>query len=334
MCGACNDKSSQCTFSSLPGLTRTAALKSEVSQLKTNNGSLIELYWQLKHGSASDAYAIVEQIRSEERILDIPSPAGIRHRGTYGLPTGGLESIVSSSDTAHLRSRQQSAITAPGECDMPNMSEGCQDSCKGVPLSSLADIRSRESYSQQSASTATGSSVGTSLSQESWIGSRFAPLHSGNSDALLQHSLQSNMDAIRKGFELQRALLSEFFYCYEPKAFEELFIDLSSGQTTPIASSMLCEMCAVAVTCGQFVRDSIEPGVLDYWYSMSPSVCTRYLAKSETDLFQVPRDSSSMIVYDTRQQMPSKSLHFWVSSTWRTNQQLLSHISVSGPPLE
>lgn len=334
MCGACNDKSSQCTFSSLPGLTRTAALKSEVSQLKTNNGSLIELYWQLKHGSASDAYAIVEQIRSEERILDIPSPAGIRHRGTYGLPTGGLESIVSSSDTAHLRSRQQSAITAPGECDMPNMSEGCPDSCRGVPLSSLADIRSRESYSQESASTATGSGVGTSLSQESWIGSRFAPLHSGNSDALLQHSLQSNMAAIRKGFELQRALLSEFFYCYEPKAFEELFINLNSGQVTPIASSMLCEMCAVAVTCGQFVRDSIQPGVLDYWYSMSPSVCTRCLAERETDPFQAPRDSSSMTVYNTRQRMPSKSLHFWVSSTWRTNQQLLSHISVSGPPLE
>jgi hypothetical protein len=158
------------------------------------------------------------------------------------------------------------------------------------------DIRSRESYSQESANTATGSSVGTSLCQDSWTGGRFSPYHSGNNDASLRHSLQSNMIAIRKGFELQRALLSEFFYCYEPKAFEELFMNLNSDLIIPIASSMLCEMCAVAVTCGQFVRDSIEPGVLDYWYGMSPSVCTRCLAASETDSFQVPRDSSSMTV--------------------------------------
>jgi hypothetical protein len=81
------------------------------------------------------------------------------------------------------------------------------------------------------------------------------------------------MIAIREGFELQRAQVSEIFYCYEPKAFEELFMNLDNGPATPIASYTLCEMCAVAVTCGQFVRDLdlIEPGVLDYWYSMSPS---------------------------------------------------------------
>jgi hypothetical protein len=104
------------------------------------------------------------------------------------------------------------------------------------------------------------------------------------------------MAAVRTGFELQRSLVSELFYCYEPETFEELFMNLDSGPATPITSSMLCEMCAVAVTCGQFVRDLIEPGVLDCWYGMSPSVCTRCLAESETESSQIPRDSSSTTV--------------------------------------
>ena len=293
MCGACNDKKSRCTFSSLPGLTRTAALKSEVSQLKTNNASLIELYWQLKHGSASDAHAIVEQIRSEERTLDIPSSADVRQRGIYGL-TEGPEAIVASSDTAYIRSRQQSAITGASECDLQNSPEDSPNSSRGFPVSSRMDLKARESHSRDSTYTAGGASVGTSLSQDAWTGSRFTPDHSGNSDALLRQSLHSNMTAIRKGFEVQRSLISELFYCYEPKVFERLFMNLDVDPATPIGKSMLCEMCAVAVTSGQYVRDLIEPGVLDYWYGKSPSVCTRYPAKSETESFQIPHDDNSM----------------------------------------
>jgi hypothetical protein len=292
-CGACNDKNSQCTFSSLPGLTRTAALKSEISQLKTNNGSLVELYWRLKHGSASDAYAIVEQIRSEERTLDIPSPAGIRQRGAYGLPIEGPESIVAPSDTAYLRSRHQSATTGASECDAQNNPEDSPDSFRSLPVSSRMDLKARESHSRESAHTATGASVGTSLSQDAWTISRFARDHGGNGDALLRQSLQSNMTAIRKGFEIQRSLISELFYCYEPKVFEVLFMNLDVDPATPIGKAMLCEMCAVAVTSGQYVRDLIEPGVLDYWYGKSPSVCTRCSAKSETESFQIPHDDNS-----------------------------------------
>jgi hypothetical protein len=290
VCGACNDKNLQCTFSSLPGLTRTAALKSEVSQLKTNNGSLIELYWQLKHGSASDAYAIVAQIRSEARTIDVPSFAGIQQRSAVGLPDP--ESMASSSDTAYLRSRQQSAITGPSEGDVQNSSEDSRDSFRGFPLSSLIDLEVRESHSRKSTTTATGAGVDTSPPPDSWTSSRFTPDHSGNSDALLRQSLQSNMIAIRNGFEVQRSLISELFYCYEPKDFEELFKNLGTGPANPIASSMLCEMCAVAVASGQYVRDLIEPGVLDYWYGMSPSVATRYPAKSEAESFQMPRGDS------------------------------------------
>jgi hypothetical protein len=297
VCGACSDKSSQCTFSSLPGLTRTAALKSEVSQLRTNNGSLIELYWQLKHGSASDAYAIVEQIRSEERTLDVPSLMGVQQRGTVGLPTG--ESMASYSDTAYPQFRRQSTISIPSGCDVPNSSEDSPDSTRGAALSSLMGVKAREIHSRESATTATGASVGMSLSQGSWTG-QFPPHHSGSRDALLRHSLQHNMTAIRKGFEIQRSLLSELFFRYEPKAFEELFTNLSRGPESPIASPMLCEMCAVAVTSGQYVRDLIEPGVLDYWYSMSPSQYTRYPAEKETESFQMPRDNSSMTVSSPR----------------------------------
>ena len=299
MCGACNYKNLQCTFSSLPGLTRTAALKSEVSQLKTNNGSLIELYWQLKHGSVSDAYAIVEQIRSEEGALDIQSPAGVRQRGTCDS-----ESIASSSGTAHRHSSQQSTIAAPSEFGKPNSSENSPESYRSAPLSFLMDVKARESYSQGSSATTTGASVDASLSRPSWAGSRFAPRHNENSDTLLRHSLQSNMDAIRKGFEVQWSKISELFYCYEPKAFEELFENLDRGPEFPISSPILCEICAVAVTAGQYVRDLIEPGVLDYWYGMSPSTCTQCSAKSETESLQMLRDSESKTVLNPRQRMP------------------------------
>jgi hypothetical protein len=207
-------------------------LKSEVSQLKTNNGSLIELYWQLKHGSASDAYAIVEQIRSEARTIDMPSFAGIQQRSAVGLPDP--ESIASSSDTAYLRSRQQSAITGPSEGDVQNISEDSPDSFRGFPLSSLIDLEVRESHTRESTTTATGAGVDTSLSLDSWTSSRFTPDHSGKSNALLRQSLQSNMIAIRNGFEVQRSLISELFYCYEPKDFEELFKNLGTGPANPI----------------------------------------------------------------------------------------------------
>ena len=290
MCGACKDKDSQCTFSSLPGLTRTAALKSEVSQLKTNNGSLIELYWQLKYGSASDAHAIVEQIRSEERTIDVPSPTGPVQMGVHRALNGRSDSIISSSDTAYSHSRQQPA----SEYGMANNPENNSESCRGVPLSSLRDLKARESHSRESASAITDASAGRSLSQTSWTGSHLAPQHRGGQYALLRQSLQSNMNIIRKGFGIQRLLASEVFYCYEPEAFDELFRNLDMDTESRIGSPMLCEMCAVAVTSGQYVRDSIEPGLLDYWYGMCPSACTPYLAEGKTESFQMPRDNSSM----------------------------------------
>jgi hypothetical protein len=72
VCGACVHRNSTCTFQSLPGLTRTAALKFEVAQLRMDTNNLLELYRQLRDGSAVDAWNLVEKIRSGEAPIDVP----------------------------------------------------------------------------------------------------------------------------------------------------------------------------------------------------------------------------------------------------------------------
>jgi hypothetical protein len=52
-------------------------------------------------------------------------------------------------------------------------------------------------------------------------------------------------------------------------AFESLISCLKQANLDPLGSSILCEICAVAVVAGQYVRDSLEPGLLDRWYSRS-----------------------------------------------------------------
>ena len=242
----------------------------------------------------------------------MPSPATIKQRGTSGLPTGGDESIVSPSDTACLRSRQQSAIAASSGWGKPNNSEDNKNACRGAPLSSLSltDLKARDSYSRESATTSTDSIAGTSVSQNSWTDSLFVPDRRRDRDTVLRKSLQSNMTSIRKGFELQRSFTAELFFCYEPRAFEELFAILTGDPRFPIASPRLCEMFAVAVTSGQYVRDLIEPDVLDCWYGTFQSKRTHYLTKGKTESLQMPHDNNSMVVSSLHQPLRSRSLHF------------------------
>jgi len=190
--------------------------------------------------------------------------------GAYELPSGSYESMAPPSD---FGTRQQLAATAPSDYGMPNNLEDDSSSnpCRGAPLSpfSLVDPKAREAQSRTSATTSTGSSAGTSLYQNSWTDCHFLPQQSDYRVTALRQSLQSKMTSIRKGFELQRSFIAELFFCYEPQTFEELFTDLTGDPRFPIASSMLCEMCAVAVAAGQYVRDLIEPDVLDCWYGKS-----------------------------------------------------------------
>ena len=85
-------------------------------------------------------------------------------------------------------------------------------------------------------------------------------------DELLQKSLQANLSTIQQGFKVQQSCMSEIFFCYNQKTFDELIACLKHDQTEPQTSAVLCELCAVAIVAGQYVQDWIKPGLLDHWY--------------------------------------------------------------------
>jgi hypothetical protein len=90
-----------------------------------------------------------------------------------------------------------------------------------------------------------------------------------NDDSTLHYSLQANLEAIQEGFKVQQSCMSEIFLCHDQKSFESLLTWLKQDNTTPPTSSVLCELCAVAVVAGRYVQDSFEPGLLGRWYGES-----------------------------------------------------------------
>lgn len=85
-------------------------------------------------------------------------------------------------------------------------------------------------------------------------------------DTSLQISLESNYDQIREGFSVQRMCISEIFYCHDSDTVERLFERLSIRESISVPLPLLCELCALAATSGQYVRGLIAPDLLDYWY--------------------------------------------------------------------
>jgi len=219
-------------------------LKNEVARLQSSNSSFAELYWQLKNGDASRASALLEQIRSGGHELDLsrsdvheqsddhppsPEPAG-RHQASN---TDTLESAGSSQES-------------PAELSIDNTDAQLQTSARPISTdnrllsSSLLEGNTLQSLARRS-----------------------------EYDALLHHSLQSNREIIKEGFAVQRMCISEVFSCHESNAVESLFVELDAKDGNVISNTALCELCAVAATSGQYVRNLIVPEVLDYWYGES-----------------------------------------------------------------
>jgi hypothetical protein len=88
-----------------------------------------------------------------------------------------------------------------------------------------------------------------------------------DSDASLQSSLRANLERIREGFQIQQSCISEVFFCHSKETFDTLMSSVEQDFADPQISSVLCEISAVATIAGQYVRDSLQPGVLDQWYS-------------------------------------------------------------------
>ena len=267
VCGACKHRDSTCTFQSLPGLTRTAALKSEVSQLRADSSNLLGLYRQLRDGSAIDAWNLVEQIRSGEVPIDMPSRVDDT-RGSIRKSSSRPSRLVDALDTVTLRPSRR--LSQQAMASSPQTSH----------------VAKRYAVSQRPFTKVTARETTTdaqSTNPEQWTHDSEALTHPSvgkpkssipiygkdDADALLQLSLQANLVAIQKGFRVQQSCIAEIFSCHSKEAFEKLISCLKQDNFDPLGSSILCEICAVAVVAGQYVRDSLEPGVLDRWYGRS-----------------------------------------------------------------
>jgi hypothetical protein len=86
ICSPCHSKSTQCTYSSDPNVSRFAALKSEYEQVKTSLDDLSTIYERLKQGSASEASRLLQRIRTEDGI-----PGFLEDNGSPRRSGGGLQ---------------------------------------------------------------------------------------------------------------------------------------------------------------------------------------------------------------------------------------------------
>ena len=260
-CGACLHRNSTCRFQSLPGLTRTAALKSEVAQLRTNSSNLLELYRQLRDGSAVDAWNLVEKIRSGEVPIDIPPSADVGQGNICRAPfrPSGLVEALDPAVSQRVRRMSQPAIA----------------SSQGTSLKSRHTKRC--AVSQRNHTKVNGRDAMTEAQYPAINGRIDEPLpyktfgqdihREQDSHVSLQISLQRNLDKIQEGFHMQQSCISEIFFCHSEETFGSLMSCLKQECDDPPTSSMLCEICAVATIAGQYVQGSLRPDLLDLWYS-------------------------------------------------------------------
>jgi hypothetical protein len=269
VCGACSDRESTCTFESLPGVTRTAALKSEISQLRANSNELLELYWQLRSGSASDAWQIVEQIRSGERLVNLPPLADANHE-SVSQPPPRQSRAVDALDTA-----TSGGIRKSHQPTIPSSSTRTQNPTKYAvdrgPISGRSFGKSavRDVPMEYQSTPSEAGKIESPLPPPFEEFDFDTAVYNDETDALLHYSLQANLETIQKGFEVQQACMSETFFCHDWDTFDILIEWLKQDLVAPPTSSILCELAAVAVVAGQYVRDSFEPGLLSHWYGRS-----------------------------------------------------------------
>lgn len=223
-------------------------MKSEVSQLKASNGGLVDLYWQLKHGSDAEAWKVVERIRSEDAPDGLMSPSS---NGKRRVPTGASEGL-GQTEISWRRP------VLPSKWDQKASSGDATNTSETAPTASFSDPMNADADSKD---VVMGESGNLGLRSERRLQSSEC-----DNDRRLHQSLRSNIDKIREGFAVQCLCISEIFYCYDSDAFEGLVANLVPEQDLQITRATLGEVCAVAATSGKYVRDSIEPGILDYWY--------------------------------------------------------------------
>lgn len=242
----------QCVYSTQPGETRTGALRSENERLRTTNGSLIEFLWKLKYSSPSQAQALIENFDSVESLLSSKEQAS-----THPAAPQDFETTLRRNDSTDQDSDHPPASTSQAYSrTRPNRPSPAPDATLGraslhnVGLERIDSSMNPELHHQKFSETQGMNSTG---------------LHSSKLGGL-QKSLQSNTSKIRSGFLTKQACISEIFVCHSNEEFESLVAEFDEPQERPILADALCEMCAIAATCGQYVRDLLQADLLDFWY--------------------------------------------------------------------
>lgn len=268
-CLACTDRGVKCTFISPPGVSRTSALKTEVAQLKTSNARLVDLFWQLKHASPSDAQTLIHQIEFQQKAPDLLLPHTSDQDGLHRTPANIIGPITLSMPAGHSPRRQLSGPAASCARVSTNKSDVISSSPLPLVVQPFVDSASNGADPRIDVTThwnEIGPSTEVPLSSPPRGEASSSIARRPETDELLQSSLRSNSGRIREGFAIQRMCISEIFFCHDRDAVESLLKNIDVWQSNAMPSPLFCELCAVAATSGQYVRDLIAPGLLDCWY--------------------------------------------------------------------
>jgi hypothetical protein len=261
-------------------------LKSEVAQLKRNSSNLLELYRQLRDGSAVDAWNLVEKIRSGEVPIDDLPDAGVGQKSVYRIPArpSGLVDALDTAISRHSRRTSLPAIPSPQSV----LQTSHVAKRYAVPQKPFVTTNGRDETETEVFTI--NKRVDEPLSPQMVEKTEFStPIHGDeDSDASLRFSLRANLDKIQEGFHMQQSCISEIFFCHSKENFEVLMSCLEQDGAEPLKSSVLCEICAVAMTAGQYVRDSLLPGLLDQWYS-TPELQSIFHDKRKSQLTRFRR---------------------------------------------
>jgi hypothetical protein len=85
-------------------------------------------------------------------------------------------------------------------------------------------------------------------------------------ESLLTGLLSSSIAKVRQGFIVLQSWNCEIRKVHDTEQFDFLFSFLSRGEDTSIPRSILCEICALAATSDQYVRDLLASGLINHWY--------------------------------------------------------------------
>lgn len=251
-------------------MSRLVALKTEHKQLKSSHDNLMQLYGRLKQGSAPEVSAIIGLIKSSDEILDMSE-----HEGRLSQSLDSAQLAADEPRPVDQNVKPLASYSASLERDTSSALDPTPESTSSFPCASQhADstrLRLRQCHNgcpgDPPVTKRHATSRGTSYTNE---GRERAVGFSLEYEPLLRGLLSLNVAEVRQGFLVLRSWNIEIRKIHDTEQFDSLFSVLCHEEDAYIPRLILCEMCVVAATSGQFVRHLLAPGLINYWYGELP----------------------------------------------------------------